>query len=350
MSRYSGADLITNEATAMFPKMLHSKTINIAIRRSGIWYAVLGMAGKAKTMRQAGDGKPMFQAETFKGTLATEYEMKISATAPADQVVPNATDELRNWSSDYDDNLFATKKFQLTKFIKHIEVPMRHVDEVGGDRLKTQDIITDLIDITAEGIAQADCRRVWETNDQSRSSIAGIPYLIADDNDYVVDRSDPDNALYRSHVDLSAGAASLQALAKVNRIVADAGSSNMAFWACASSAFDWYQYLLENKVRVDAKEGWTGWGGSRISYDETTLIYDRYIERAGLGTGDMFRLDPSDFVVAGTPNINITPFKEAEHLVDAMVAKSKRTLGVFVKNPARHAHIRVTVPSGYVAS
>jgi hypothetical protein len=276
--------------------------------------------------------------------------MKISATAPADQVVPNPVDELRAWQSDYDDNLFATKVFQLTKFMKHIEIPMRHVDEVGGDRLKTQTIVKDLIDITAEGIAQADCRRIWSNTAQSRQSIAGIPYLVANDNQYVVDRSDPDNALYRSHVDLAAGAASLQALAKTNRIVADAGSSNMAFWACASSAFDWYQFLLENKVRVEAKPGWTNWGGSRISYDETTLIYDRYIEEAGLGTGDMFRLDPADFIIAGAPNINIGAFKEAEHLTDAMVAKSKRTMGVFVKNPARHAHIRVTTPSGYIAS
>lgn len=346
-NRYPGATNFDNLSASAFPKMLWPNTINAAMRNSGVFWSILNMVGRAKMLPH--HNVPQLSASNFRGTTGNKYEMKITTVAPGNTVIENAADEVQPWSAEYDDNLFATSEFELTKFLKRIVIPEREIENCGSDVAKTKMLIQEYSDIHTEGMAQDFCTRIWQNNNQSKATLGGIPWMVADDNQYVIDRSQPEGELYKANVVGSIGALKLRYIAQGNRMCGTGGASARSFWALDENCLDYMQYLLEDKVQADVHDnGWSKFGGSMLYYDTTPMIFDRYIGLGGNAAGSMFRIDPMDFIIAGTPNINVGQFKEAEHLNDARVAKVKCKMGLFIKCPVKHYKgTGVTAPSGY---
>lgn len=345
MSRHAGADVLNNNVRASaYNRQLTTAVIHYAAQASGILTAMLGVEGRAMIY-----DKVEFRSDLLHKVSGDQYEVRLSGALPTLESLPTRASEVEFIDNDWDDNIIASSKFDLSLFYNSIKVPGSEVDQVQGDKKKGEDILKIHSKVTAEGIAQDLCRRLWLDNNQSRENLGGIPYMVDDSNTYCIDRSDASNDRFRSFVD-SSGKTMARTLINNLQTEGAIASGKPGVIVCGKNAYKWLRFLIEEEiVPTTFHDNWSMFGGQKLRYGGEVIVLDPYMP-----TDAMYRLVPGEMcmVLGGgekySGNLEVDNFKYSEIHKHAWVAKVLFYIGLFVKNPrAMGKYTALVAPGSY---
>lgn len=141
--------------------------------------------------------------------------------------------------------------------------------------VKTQSLMDATNMTLARGLVKKLNRALFLDNDQTKTTLAGLPYIIDNNNTYGYDRSNSRYADLQSYVNTSTGALTWEKVSLARTSVVDMGGTSDVV-VCGATVYNYIEYLCRQIVQIQVKhdEKWAGFGGEIFHYGNSVFSMD----------------------------------------------------------------------------